>query len=113
MVSQSHRIVLATHARHIHFLSFETEPPALHYLGSKEMKEQPSWVEASPAHKDLIYVNSWIENKIFALKLGEDGGADIVSECESGGAGPTFMQVTVDRKGLMVVNVSTKNGQSN
>ncbi len=103
----SHRIVVATHAEHIHFLTFETDPPALNLLSSLQLKEQPSWVEASPTHKDLIYVNSWIENKIFALKLINDG-AEIVSECDSGGAGPTYMKVTLDGKGLMVVNVSSQ-----
>jgi hypothetical protein len=93
-------------------LRFDSDAPALQHLGSKQLSEQASWVETSPVHSDLIYVNSWIDNKIFVLRLKGDADSEVVSVCDSGGAGPTYMKVTPDRKGLLVVNVRMKQMQS-
>lgn len=105
-MSSIRKLVIASHGDTIYFVDFDEDARTISLRNSLRMAEQPSWIEASPQHADLIYVNSWVEGKIFVMRVHGDD-ATLLSTCESGGKGPTDMRVSADGRGLMVVMVGT------
>ncbi|KAI5478352.1 hypothetical protein MNV49_005203 [Pseudohyphozyma bogoriensis] len=99
-----HKLVVATHGFHLHVISFDTATAKLELVSSLKVKEQPSWVARHPKHPDIIYSNSWIEGLLYVLRLSENGELELLDTAESGGLGPTFLEVDSEGTALVAVN---------
>ena len=102
-----HLIVVSSHSEEIYTVEFDSLAKTLSLKHTFELgHEQPSWVEQSPFHRDIVYANSWISNLLFALRVSFGGALEILSASPSGGSGPTHFKVMKDGRGLAVANVS-------
>ncbi|KAM0747612.1 hypothetical protein T439DRAFT_92859 [Meredithblackwellia eburnea MCA 4105] len=94
------KLVIGTHSNKIHVLSYSHS--SLKLLETTTLEPQPSWIAQSPTHNNLLYINSWENNKLFACKLNHDGSLDVLDTTETGGEGPTHFVVTKDGKAIVV-----------
>ena len=101
------KLLLGTHAFHLHLLDFDPATAALKRLASIKLKEQPSFALRHPTLKDLWYVTAWVDSVIFVVRIdAEKETFEVLSEAQSGGGGPTFFTMTDDGESLLIANVS-------
>lgn len=83
---------------------------------SLELPNQPSFAIEHPTIPGLIYVTSWIENKLFKIRVdqgGESGKENqntfkVEAEANTGGGGPTFVLMKPGDDGLLIAHVSKR-----
>ncbi|KIR32568.1 hypothetical protein I352_04993 [Cryptococcus deuterogattii MMRL2647] len=107
MTTNKHLLLLGTHDTHIHAVIFDSEARTLTRAASTVASEQPSWLARHPDSnlRDLIYVNGWVEGKLFVYRLLDDQGRlELLSEASSGGKGPTHLDILPDGSGMFVAH---------
>lgn len=105
------KLILGTHAFHLHLLDFDPATTSLKKLGSIKLKEQPSFTLRHPTLKDLWYVTAWVDSVVYVVRVDPDKGSfEVLSEAKSGGGGPTFFTMTDDGESLLIANVSPLTG---
>lgn len=98
-----HQLVVGTHGSSIHLVEFDPSSSSLVVRHSLRLREQPSWITPSPTVPGLLYVNAWVDDRIYAVQLSEAKGFEVRSETAAGGGGPTHF--VVDGNALLAVNV--------
>ncbi|OWT36238.1 hypothetical protein C362_05933 [Cryptococcus neoformans Bt1] len=107
MTSNKHLLLLGTHDTHIHAVVFDSEARTLTRGASTVASEQPSWLARHPDSnlKDLVYVNGWVEGKLFVYRLLDDQGhLELLSEVSSGGKGPTHFDILPNGSGMFIAH---------
>ncbi|WVR03645.1 hypothetical protein IAU60_000640 [Kwoniella sp. DSM 27419] len=100
-----HLILLGTHEFHTHSVIFDEQARTLTRGVSTPTPEQPSWLIRHPKYADLLYGNSWVENKVFLYRLKDDQGTlEVLDEALTGGEGPTHMALLPGHKELVVAH---------
>lgn len=116
-------ILIGTHGHYIHALLFDPEKKTLR-MGTRfgETSRDPSWLTAHPyvlslslaspyvdnirTLSDVIYANGHVYGKVFALRVTDkEGTLEVMSEAQSGGAGPTHIAVH-PQAGIVIAHVS-------
>lgn len=101
------KLLLGSHAFHLHLLDFDPATTSLKKLASIKLREQPSFALRHPTLEDLWYVTAWVDSVIFVVRVNpEKGTFEVLSEAKSGGGGPTFFTMTDDVESLLIANVS-------
>jgi 6-phosphogluconolactonase (cycloisomerase 2 family) len=101
------KVLIGTHAFHLHLLDFDPTTASLTQISKIELKEQPSFALQHPVHKELFYVNAWVDSIIYVIKVNKESAEfEIVSQAESGGGGPTHFILTPEGDSLLIANVS-------
>lgn len=103
------KLLLGTHAFHLHLLDFDPATTSLKKLASIKLREQPSFALRHPTLKDLWYVTAWVDSVIFVVRVNSEKETfEVLSEAKSGGGGPTFFAMTDDVESLLIANVSVR-----
>jgi len=96
----------------IYTLEFDPAPsgtPSLRYLSKVNVGNNPSWIEAHPSDRSLVFacLEQAPEGHIVVVKYDKDGNGHKVEEatCSSGGADPCTLSVTESE--LVIGNYSS------
>ncbi|KAJ9093408.1 hypothetical protein QFC21_006438 [Naganishia friedmannii] len=99
------KILIGTHAFHLHLLDFDPATASLTQISKIELKEQPSFALQHPVHQDLFYVNAWVDSIIYVIRIDKESGKlEILCQAESGGGGPTYFILTPEGESLLIAN---------
>lgn len=101
------KLLLGTHAFHLHLLDFDPATSSIKKVSSIKLKEQPSFTLSHPTLRDLWYVTAWVDSVVYVVRVdAEQGKFEVLGEAKSGGGGPTFFTLTDDGESLLIANVS-------
>lgn len=108
----TYKILVGSYTDAIYTLEFDPAPsagpPTLKYLTKVTVGDNPSWIEAHPSDRSLIFagLEQAPDGQIVVVKYDKDGNGKKIEEatCSSGGADPCTLFVTEDE--LLIGNVS-------
>ena len=107
----AYKILVGSYTNSIYTLEFDSTPsdgtPTLKLLSQVDVGYHPSWIEAHPSDRSLIFTGlEQAEGQVVVVKYDKDGKGQKVDEatCSSGGADPCTLLVTEDE--LVIGNVS-------
>jgi len=107
----TYKLLVGSYTDSIYTLEFDPTPspgsPTLELLSQVEVGHHPSWIEAHPLDRSLIFTGlEQADGQIVVVKYDKDGKGRKMDEatCASGGADPCTLLVTEHE--LIVGNVS-------